>query len=321
MKVQTLGHTPTFFDNFFDNLLKIRFHAGDTSAFVLSVTPALARKLRVECAFERQRPLRSKNTARLLYELQDGRFVRGTPIQCGFYPDGRVVLLNGNHTLEALGALVEPALMPLTFVLHHVRDDDDAGHIYAVLDTQNRRSWGDSLRAEGMESTQLIGRALAAINCIERGFEHRIPRTVIDSRRERIDLLRTEYPKAIEAFRAAVAGGTTEAVRIITIAPVMAVALYTCKHQETHAYEFWSSMAKDELLKKGDPERAFLTWARNNRRSLSSGRDQRAETAKAAALAWNASFRQENLDMTKPRQLQGLFILGTPLHKGFQKED
>jgi hypothetical protein len=223
--------------------------------------------------------------------------------------------------MEAIAKTEVPTV--IVFVFHDVKDIDDAGRIYAVMDIHTKRSWADSLKAmDRMDIVPNAGRVLSAVGVIERNFEQFRWKvgSRIESRIERIDHL-NDYKDAADLFATAIAGGMKDAKEIAWLAPITAVALFTIRYQATVASEFWERFAKDEGLIRGDPERALLGYCRNNRAYLSGARQQVAMTARAAALAWNARFKDAELEVVKPSSVRKFIILGTPLDHGIPGEE
>lgn len=280
--------------------------AGDIESHIQTVTPQYARYLRDSAHFERQRNISETNVERLAREMAAGRFTPGTQVYLAVLPDGTERVLNGNHTLEAVAESGVPQV--LTITRKKVRDLDEAGAIYAVFDIQKIRSWRDSLRAVGAgDDIPLASQVLSAIGVIEQKFGFLSIRDA--SRLVRISKLE-DYKAAASVIADAIYGGQSDAVKFVKRAAIFAVALETARSQPSAASEFWGRVAHDNGLKKGNPEKALLSWLRNSS-STGSNEATRREHAKAAASAWNAFFRQKSLDHVKPNQILRFTLLGT----------
>ncbi|MDP2619521.1 MAG: hypothetical protein Q8P46_05015 [Hyphomicrobiales bacterium] len=277
------------------------------------VTPEVARHLRETAHFERQRKISEGNVKRLAAEMQVGRFIPGTQVYICVLPDGKELVINGNHTLEAVAACGIPQV--LTVTRKQVADIDDAGRIYAVFDIHKARSWIDSLRATGQgEDVAMAPKVLSAIGVIRNRFEQ-IKGEAFVSRLDRLNSLK-KYKEPAELLSAVLQGAPTETATYVKRAAIMAVALETFRYQASQAAEFWRRFAQDEGLVAGMPERAFLIWLRNNRNT--SGASPRRVQARAAALAWNAAFRGDEIKMVKPNGMAAFYLLGTPWAKGLR---
>ena len=276
------------------------------------VSPQEARRLRDTAHFDRQRNISSANVNRLAAEMTAGRFNVGTQIYLCVLPDGRELIVNGNHTLEAVHACGIPQI--LTVTRKAVRDENEAGRIYAVFDIQKVRSWTDSLRATGAgEDVPNASKVLAAIGVMERGFGS-ANATSDASRIQRISLIE-DYKQAAILFAAATADAPKNSASLVRRAAIMAVALETLRYQPSAASEFWHNISHDDGLTTGQPEKALLSWMRNVTGAAGGGMAQK-EHARAAALAWNAAFKGRQLQYVKPNQMGSFFLLGTPWANG-----
>lgn len=281
------------------------------SSTVEVVTPTMARELRDTAHFERQRNISPINVDRLAKEMAAGQFTAGTQIYICVLPDGHELIVNGNHTLEAIHKCGVPQV--LTVTRKAVMDIEEAGRIYAVFDIQKVRSWRDSLKATGRgDDIPLASSVLSAIGIIENDFAQGAYQAGA-SRLDRINRME-DYREAAEMMAAVMQGGPMSAVKCVRRAPVMAIGLETFRYQPSLAAEFWSKVAQDDGLTSGMPERALLQWLRNTK--VSGGITAQREHCKAAAAAWNAAFQGEDRNYIKPNSMTVFFLLGTPWAKG-----
>ena len=98
-------------------------------------------------------------------------------------------------------------------------------------------------------------------------------------------------------------------------AGVMAVALYTLRHQPARAHEFWHGVAGNDGLRKGDPRAALIADLLFNR-TLNVGSHR--QKVQQPALAWNAFCEGRDLKIIKCIDGAALTLWGTPLAKGRQ---
>ena len=276
------------------------------------VSPDQARRLRDTAHFDRQRNISSANVSRLAKEMAAGRFTLGTQVYICVLPNGQELIVNGNHTLEAVHASGAPQV--LTITRKPVADVDEAGRIYAVFDIQKVRTWTDSLRATGAgEDIPNASKVLSAIGVMERGFGAANSTSDV-SRIQRISLIE-DYKEAAVLFALATADAPKHSSGLVRRAAVMAVALETLRYQPSAASEFWHNIAHDDGLTNGQPEKALLSWLRNTTGAAGGAMAQK-EHARAAALAWNAAFKGRQLQYVKPNQMGSFFLLGTPWANG-----
>lgn len=296
------------------NMLDLRQYLPPSAvrSVVVTITPEDARRLRDTAHFDRQRNISPSNVARLAAEMAKGQFTPGTQIYLCVLPDGSERIVNGNHTLEAVAACGVPQV--LTVTRKWVKDEGEAGRIYAVFDIQKLRTWRDSLRATGSgEEIPNASAVLSAIGIIENKFAHSVKPNA--SRLDRIGRLE-EYRESAELFAAAVENAPRNSGGLMKRAAVMAVALETLRYQPSLAFDFWRQAAHDDGLVNGQPEKAMLSWLRNQR-GAGGGSAQR-EHCRAVALAWNAAFRGATLSFVKPNQMGAFYLLGTPYARGLE---
>jgi hypothetical protein len=279
------------------------------NSVAMAFTGADARFIRDTCQFERQRPVDPNNINRLAFEMEQGRFVPGTPIYFGVLPDGKRLLLNGNHTLEAVAKC--NITQTLTMIECSVSSVDEAAAIYAMMDIHKTRSWTNSLQAYGLtEKMQMANYMLPAIRLIEGSFD----RTTVNRNmsRSQIFSVMDDYIVQANLIANAFKGTLLSNQKVLRRASFMAVALLTARDQPTAAEEFWGGMAKDNGLVKGDPRKMLLDFGRDN----NSVSVETYNHVKAAAQAWNAFFNKKELAFLRPSQMSELKILGTSWQKG-----
>lgn len=278
------------------------------------VSPEAARSLRDTAHFERQRNISPQNVSRLAAAMEAGQFVPGTQVYICTLPSGRELIVNGNHTLEAVATC--GIAQALTITRKVVRDENEAGEIYATFDIQKVRSWRDSMRAIGADDDlPMAETVLSAVRFINNRFSAKTD--VTTSRVDQIARVE-EYRVAAHQWSDALYGGTLNSRRLLRRASVAAIALVSFRYQPSLAHEFWGRIAHDNGLTNDMPEKALLNWLRNVRNS--SGGASRVEHAKAAALAWNAAWRGDKRAYIKPGLMTAFFMLGTPYASGLGEQ-
>jgi hypothetical protein len=298
-----------------------------SSAETVMMSPKQAKVLRETATFSLQRPMNAVNVARLRAEMDAGRFVPGTPIYFATLPDGAMLALNGQHTLEAVSLGTND--IELTMIFQPVKNAVEAGIIYARLDLHKIRSWRDSMRAYGAESmlsdsTVWTAAYAAALGQIFQKFQNVSRRDRVDdlvmiqatrSRDVRVRVMR-ELKETADLYVAAI-GSIAREKTFFKRAAVMGVGIEIIRYQPSAGSEFWASAAKDDGLKVGDPQRTLLHYLRNSVAAAShvaAGRDQ---DARAVALAWNAFFEKRRLEILRPAAMGEFRLAGTPWNGAF----
>lgn len=97
-----------------------------------------------------------------------------------------------------------------------------------------------------------------------------------------------------------------------------AAAMVTLKYQQEKATGFWSGMAADDGLRKGDPRKSALQYLL--RHGIGSGGNSLAWAGIAGvSLCWNAWFRDETLIQVKAASVSEIVLLGTPVGRRARK--
>lgn len=287
---------------------------GKVQARTELVSPVKAREWRAIHEYERQRPINENHVSRLAYEMKAGRFMPGTPVYFGVLPDGHKRLLNGNHTLEALGKYAdgngEPLL--LTIIENQVADEDELHHLYSIFDIQMTRSWSARMKALGVtDDIPDASKVTSALGTILSGFATDYNLPICKSASDRATLM-DKYKEAAILFGDCLKNGDSHVTRLLRRQQVMAVALHTLRYQPSFGEGFWLLTAQDNGLKVGHPGRALIKWLeKNSGRSAQPG----GIGCKAASIAWNAYFKSRDLEVIRA-QSGPLHILGTSWHKG-----
>lgn len=279
------------------------------SAEVVLASPFLAKTLREDCHYERQRALSSANVKRLAHEMSKGWFIAGTPIYLCVLPDGSMKIANGNHTLEAVRA--SGVTIPLVFIYRKVSDLDEVGRIYATFDLHKARTWKNALQATSAdEGFPMANKVVAAVALIMEGFKAGNLSDVAQSRAGRIKKM-AEYKTAAGILASAWSDAPAVNRRLMWRAPILAVALETARYQPRAAIEFWDAVAKDDGLSATDPRKLLLRYCTNTNVI---GHAARVAASRAAANAWNAWYEERAMEKLSTRSDGPFRLLGTPWH-------
>lgn len=273
------------------------------------VGPDEARLMRDTMAFALQRNIEKRNVDRLAREMDLNRFNPWTQIYIGVLPDGTKLILNGNHTLEAVCKSGKPQRLAITEV--NLDDMHHAARIYSAFDNQRMRTIRDAIRASGKYTgfgdDALFG---SAIRLILDGFRQHGSKKVAN----RLDINEQiyDYSKAGELYKLALEGCTVGNRNLLKCGPVMSVALETLRWHPEMAFGFWHAVAQEDGLAKLTPEHTLLCTLRLRPHGLPHGP---AVRARIAACAWNAKWLGK---MPKSFQYSrsSFKLLGTPFVHG-----
>jgi hypothetical protein len=285
--------------------------AYNLTAAVQLVTPELAKKLRVTCPFERQRPINQDHVKRLAVEMSLGWFLAGTPVWFCKLPDGQRMIVNGNHTLEAIAS--GQVSVPLTFITQTVKDVEEAAQSYICFDIQRSRTWMQAAQGVGLDqTTPMLAPALSAMSHIMADFKdvQYGQAATVKSRRARFDEM-TKYQSALAHLSTLFQGTPDANQRVVKRAATFAIAMVTMQAQPSTAENFWGELLKDDGLRVGDPRHTLLRYL-----STKTARVAQRDLLIGTALAWNAFYEDRPMAAIKPGQARQFRIAGTSWHSG-----
>lgn len=281
------------------------------TAKVVHVTGQYARHLRDTCHFSRQRAIADLNKRRLGVEMDNDRFIPGTTVYFAVLPDKSMLILNGNHCLEAICLTGRPQWM--VFIFCQVADEAEAARLYGCFDIQKTRTWADAARAIGVEKKMAMSNtAMPAVGHIMQNFSYNPRNVEANMSRDARFAAMKPYEEAAALLQGAMAGSPRHHKDAIRRKGVMAVALETLRYQPGHAMVFWKDLAHDDGLAKGDPRKTLLRWLINPTAGGGlTGANAPNTLSRGAIAAWNAWYRGDALQHLRP-QVGEIFILGTP---------
>ena len=276
---------------------------------VALMTQEVARRYRATCQYEGQRSISELNIKRLTGEMERGTFVQGTPITFCALPDGKLLLVNGNHTLETIAR--SGIAQTLSIIVLQVRNLDEVAQIYAAFDIHKVRSWANALHAHGLDQEIALAKpVMGAIGLIMQDFRYGSQNVVANSSRDaRFSLMRERYRQPAALMEAAIQGAPGSIRKLCLRRAVLGAALELLRYQPSAAFEFWHGLAHDDGLYKGDPRKTLLRYLADN---PITGPKENYKQAKCCALAWNAWFRNQELVLLKPNTMDELTLIGTP---------
>lgn len=289
------------------------------NGFVL-LSSADAGKLLAACRYERQvRDLTAggKKHASVLADIMKRGAWRAKDKLDFALVNGKYVIVNGHHRLTAQA--ISGVTIEWTVVIHDCSNMEAVADLYYSFDTNLRiRSRQNILSATGIaEEMDLPATALSAlylaIPLIEANFDFSravrdpIIERVIDRRLERMRGLRKETAE----FDAAIEGAPHRLKKRLRQQGPMSVALMAFRHQPDAAAEFWSGIAENDGLRRGDPRHTYLRFL-NAEIGVGKKSGSAEDSARAAATAWNAFFEGRQITFIKTTS-GPLRIAGTPI--------
>lgn len=263
---------------------------GYIQAGAVRFTPAQANQVFSELRYEFNRDEKKarQHIAGLARMMRSGAWRSGGAIEFARLPSGQLTLVDGHHRMLAQ---VEAGVdVVWTIIIHDVLNTKEIRALFWTYDaTLRKRSMANVFAgvnaAEEMEMPALMAVAVGkAAVFIDNGMRANVGASSKTYTPDESLRLAQSWVAEGQMY----AGCVDKAKQSLKIklrgAQITAAALVTFKANPRAALEFWSGLAADDGLRKGDPRKTLLDWMRDTHLSgsgLSSG-------AGAVARAWNA---------------------------------
>lgn len=241
------------------------------------------------CQYENQRQISERHVSVLADLMARGQWLPKSQIDFAVL-GGQLILINGYH--RAYAQVKSGKSIEWSVVFHPVKTQADLRSLYFGFDTNVRiRNSREILRASEFAAIHGLPAEIAdslyrAVPYIAAGFRMTDRDFLADKQVDRRLSIATEYAKAAANYAACIDGVAQRRKMKFKGASVTAVAVVTFRYQNVKAWEFWSGVATNDGLKRGDPRNAlvmdFLT------RKIVSGNS--IDALAPAMIAWNAFF-------------------------------
>lgn len=292
--------------------------AKDPLAFVREgicrFNPAQANKVFNLCRYARNRneATGKAHIDALARQMADGTWLPKSPIDFARLPDGTLTLVNGHHRM--LAQVQSGRDIDWNVVIHDVDDESDVAALFWRFDTVMRvRSMQNVLAGvNASEELELSKGATVALSSavvfIDNGLH---PPTGPHSKKytpaEKLALM-ADWQVEARIYDECVASATRDVRRKLFGIQVMAVGLISLRANTESAIKFWTGIAEDDGLRRGDPRKTLLDFLRDTHAS-SAGYTY---TAAACARAWAAWENGKELTMIRVGR-QPVRIVGTKM--------
>lgn len=292
--------------------------AKDPFAFVKEgpcrFNPAQANKVFQLCRYARNRneATGKAHIDALARQMSDGTWLPKSPIDFARLPDGSLTLVNGHHRM--LAQVQSGRDIEWNIVIHDVEDEEEIAGLFYRFDTVMRvRTMTNVLAgvdaAGELELSKMATVALSsAVVFIDNGLR---PPTGTHSKKytpaEKLALM-ADWQAEARIYDECVSAAVKDARRKLFGIQVMAIGLVTIRANTESAIKFWTGIAEDDGLRRGDPRKTLLDFLRDTH-AASSGLTY---TAAACARAWAAWEAGKELTMIRVGR-QPVRISGTKL--------
>jgi hypothetical protein len=256
-----------------------------TYAYVVDVTPESAEAL-LGLNFDNNRPFRKQNAELFQRAIEFGFFVEGSPIRLA-HSDGRYVLTDGQHRLEAIAS--SGHAVTLTVI---VTEDDPRADYSKVDGLGRKRTLTELVRALGVDDSLQLPMSTntvfhAALRVINGNFSVTKGGDMFPTQLAEMDVQYQDELRFLLSFLGANAGmGKGMTTRGVFKSSVFAVALVTAKYVNRDTVkEFWDQVVRDDGLRANDPRKRLHNYLREP-----SGGGQKAHSINSivTATCWNA---------------------------------
>lgn len=285
----------------------------------LTLSPGTAKRILEELNFPGQRPINSARVYGKKLAIITGDWVGSFPVDFAALPDGRIWLLDGQHRLTAISEQDTPVFITLRLI--EVDSEKDAKKLYAGYDlTESVRTTRQIIDAVGIAKEVGITERLARsvfeasailLNNMEpiTGSANVRKRPEIFAKQKRLEAI-SEWAKEAKEFELLVNSAAPALKAKIKTSGPLSVAIYTLRHQPARAREFWSGLAKNDGLRRGDPRATLI----QDYLTRSVGTGSNRQRVQQTTLAWNAFCEGRDLKIIKCIEDSPIVIWGTPVN-------
>lgn len=282
----------------------------------ISLSPLQMHRILQECAYEHQRPVSERHMLVLADLMARGRWQSKSQLDFVVL-NGRHILINGYH--RAYAQVRSGKTIEWSVVFHKAKTEADLRSLYFAFDTNIRtRGSREILRASEFASVHGLPAEMAdalyrAVPFIASKFETNPKKKnfVVEKAVDRRLELAAEYAKAAARFAACLEGMSPVRRLKLKGGAVTAVAVITFRYQSDTAWQFWSGVAQNSGLTRGDARQALVTDMMV-RKAAGGGASVMAFAP--AMIAWNAFFNDRPLRQIKVLESFQPCIDGTPFN-------
>ena len=277
-----------------------------------SLTAVEMNQVLLNCQYEHQRSISERHVAVLADLMKRGRWQPKSQLDFAVL-NGQYIMINGYH--RAYAQVRSGQKITWSVALHPAKTPGDLRSLYYAFDTNLRpRGARDILKA--VEFSDITGVPPEMANSLYRAVpflaskfltDPKVKNFLVTKQADRRLAMAGEYAKAASRLAAAIEGMPGARRLKFKNGAVVAVAVATFRYQSETAWSFWTGVAQNDGLKRGDPRLAlcndFMTRKTNG---------TRPDAFAPAIIAWNAFFNERPLQLIKVLDTFQPIIDGTP---------
>lgn len=286
---------------------------------VVQLAPGIALRMLEEINFPEQREVHSGRVYGHRHSIIHGDWLEGHPITLALLPDGRMWIVDGQHRLIAISENEAP--VPVTIRIVSVESEKEARLFYAGFDQRNSvRTNNQILDAVGISKETGLSRAMTSavfaaapilLNKLEPLTGGGVLKLHPDIYLQGNKLAAVaDWASEAKLFEQIIQTAKKGLMGKLRSSGVIAVALYTLRHQPVRAKQFWTGVAENDGLRKNDPRGTLINDLLTRTMSTGSIRQK----VQQPALAWNAWCEGRDLKIIKCLVDAQITLWGTPLN-------
>lgn len=281
---------------------------------VINLSPLQMNRILQECAYEHQRPISERHMLVLADLMARGQWQAKSQIDFAVL-NGQFILINGYH--RAYAQVRSGKTIQWSVAFHKAKSAADLRTLYFAFDTNIRiRGAREILRASEFADVHGLPKEMAdtlyrAVPFIASGFatNPKDKKFLVEKSVDRRLALAAEYAKPAARYAACLEGIAAHRKAKFRGGAIAAVAIITFKYQNETAWRFWTGVANNDGLKRGDPRSALITDMLT--RKVRAGT---ADSFAPAMIAWNAFFEEREIKLIKVLDSFKPCIEGTPFN-------
>lgn len=287
---------------------------------LVKMSPGTAQRILDELnTFPRQRDIRAARVYGHARSIVTGDWLESFQIDFVELPTGQIWLVDGQNRLTAIAQ--QQSVVPVTLRIIAVESEQEARNIFAGYDQKaSIRTNRDILNAIGIAEETGLSRKMtdvvfSAATLLLNNLEpitgsantNKFPELFYQNNKLRAV---AEWAKEAAIFEQILKKAKRGFAGSLRGTGVVAVALYTLRHQPAKAIEFWTGVAENDGLRKHDPRATFISDLLLRQKNAGNIRQK----VQQPALAWNAWCEGRNLSIIKCITGSAITLWGTPLN-------
>lgn len=269
----------------------------------------------MECPFDGQRKIGKDHVKVLADMMKRDKWEAKDKLDFAML-HGQPILVNGYHRMHAQVSCGKA--IRWTVVIHQCATMDQVRNLYYRFDTNTRlRAPTQILNAVDFAERNALSKTMAqalyrAVPLIANDFSDAPKdRDILTAKvTDRRIAFAKEYLQAAQKYEEAISGSIVGFKSKFYSAGVCAVALVTFRFQPIAAMEFWTGVALNDGLRRGDPRQTLNNYLTANSVRGNGGRITRS--AFGPSIAWNAYYDERELQIIKIYEGREISIDGTP---------